>query len=351
MIKVSFRSLTPFEGSGKSDLVTFAPVFGGTPSFEDILRNQNIPLNDTHTRDWNPDDDLDHSYLTDPNYKFQERLRELINRTVPVRGEKWEAVDRHGKRHKFDSLDLANQEAREKGIRWKSVMRIAQTISPTQTSNATTDVIAKAARSCVLVRSNPADGSEKKVGSGFYIGNDLFITCAHVIKSYNKLAMPAEFTAKTATIQLEQFGLKWPAELAACSLTLDLAILRSQTPLPALNLASAANFKDGTEVLAIGCPIGFENNITAGILSSKNRKFLNYQGAPSYLFTDAHVLPGSSGGALIDQATGSAIGIISMIVGGTNGSTNGLNAALPAEYALQFLQEKNITIPNNQKTQ
>jgi S1-C subfamily serine protease len=347
MIKVShrpvfsaFRSETPFEGSGHSDLVTAVPQFGGTPSFEDIInRREDMPLNDAHARgNWNSDKDEEHSYLTDPNYKFEEKLREMLERSksVPPQ-EQWEAVDSEGKKYRFYSLNAANRKARENGVHWKTVRKIA---SRQVLASHSAEIVAKAINACVMVRSVPNDGDRPELGSGFGIGNNLVVTCAHVIKRYNKMLMPAGFTSQTATVTINQMGRQAPAELVACSLELDLAILRSTMPLGSLRLGAASSTPNGTEVIAIGCPKGFENNISSGVLSSQNRKIFNFNGAPTYIFTDAQVMPGSSGGALIEQDSGNVIGVISLIVAGVG--LYGLNAALPGETVINFMKEKGL---------
>ena len=70
----------------------------------------------------------------------------------------------------------------------------------------------------------------------------------------------------------------------------------------------------GEWVVAIGNPLGFENSVTAGVVSAKNRTLqapgVNFQG---FMQTDAAINPGNSGGPLIDLS-GRVIGINTAIV-------------------------------------
>ena len=100
-------------------------------------------------------------------------------------------------------------------------------------------------------------------------------------------------------------------------------------------MGDSNNTKIGTRVIAVGSPSGFEGNVTEGILSSRNRKIFDYNGAPRFLFTDAHVLPGSSGGALISLENGEVIGMMALIV--SDVGLYGLNAAIPSEYLKKII--------------
>jgi len=211
----------------------------------------------------------------------------------------------------------------------------------TQTAdNQTAEVLSTALASCVMVESVPADGTRGEIGSAFAIGNGLFITCAHVIKRYNKMKMPAPFDPNIAGLTLKQFGRSYPAILVVADLNLDIAVIRSNVNLPPLRLGVSESKLIGSKVVAVGSPRGFENNASMGILSSKNRKVFPFPNAPTYIFTDAQILPGNSGGPLISEDDKSVVGVVSLIVAGEG--LNGLNAALPAERVTQFLQENKL---------
>jgi len=338
MHKIAYRSITPFEGSGKGNMVTAVPVFGGTPLFQDIIdAHEDIRSNDIHGRgDWGAGEDEDPYYREDAgDYKLQERLREVLER-LKQRGprERWDATDEDGKTHRFDSLEHSQHHGREIGKGWKTVTRMAK-VAQSQEDDQRTMYVATALQACAMVESVPRDG-QAELGSAFSIGNGRFITCAHVVKRYDRAKMPPPFDEHISRLTLHQFGRSYPASLVQVDLNLDIAILQSKAPLPALTLGRSETLSIGAPVFAVGSPKGYENNVSAGILSSKHRR-LPWPNSSTYLFTDAQILPGSSGGPLISELDGTVVGVISLIVAGGVGMY-GLNAALPIEPVTNLLK-------------
>lgn len=84
-----------------------------------------------------------------------------------------------------------------------------------------------------------------------------------------------------------------------------------------------------SDVIAVGSPKGYENNVSESIVGGKDRIVFFFEGAPEYIFTDAQVLPGNSGGPLIELDTGTVINMMSLIIPAEG--LYGLNAALPVE--------------------
>jgi serine protease Do len=87
----------------------------------------------------------------------------------------------------------------------------------------------------------------------------------------------------------------------------------------------------GEWVAAIGSPFGFENSVSAGIVSAKNRP-LPDSSYVSFIQTDVAVNPGNSGGPLFNLA-GEVIGINSQIYS-RSGGFQGISFAIPIEVAL-----------------
>lgn len=83
-------------------------------------------------------------------------------------------------------------------------------------------------------------------------------------------------------------------------------------------------------MLAIGSPFGFENSVSAGVVSAKGRS-LPDDGFVPFLQTDVAVNPGNSGGPLFN-ARGEVVGINSQIYSRTGGY-QGLSFAIPIEVA------------------
>ena len=83
-------------------------------------------------------------------------------------------------------------------------------------------------------------------------------------------------------------------------------------------------------MLAIGSPFGFENSVTAGIVSATARSLPGDNYVP-FIQTDVAVNPGNSGGPLFNLA-GEVVGINSQIYSRTGGYM-GLSFAIPIDVA------------------
>src|SRR5215831_16684616 len=134
-------------------------------------------------------------------------------------------------------------------------------------------------------RQMPAHG----VGSGFIISPDGYIlTNAHVVSGAKdvtvKLTDRREFTAKVVGSDPQE----------------DIALLKIDARgLPAVQIGDPSKLKVGQWVIAVGSPFGFENSVTAGIVSAKSRS-LPESGYVPFIQTDVAVNPGNSGGPLFD---------------------------------------------------
>lgn len=105
-------------------------------------------------------------------------------------------------------------------------------------------------------------------------------------------------------IVVKQSGSKWDAGVERWSEESDLAILRIQATLPALDLAYGPGSEPhvGDWVLAYGSPQGLQGTATVGIISALR---------PGWVQTDAQINQGNSGGPLVDR-DGRVIGITSL---------------------------------------
>ncbi len=168
----------------------------------------------------------------------------------------------------------------------------------------------------------PAQG----MGSGFIVTPDgVVLTNAHVVDGASevtvKLADRREFVAKVVGVD---------------KLT-DTAVLKIDAQnLPAVRIGNPAEARVGEWVLAIGSPFGFENTVTAGIISAKSRS-LPEEGYVPFIQTDVAVNPGNSGGPLLN-VKGEVIGINSQIYSRTGGY-QGLAFAIPIDVALNVEQQ------------
>jgi serine protease Do len=92
--------------------------------------------------------------------------------------------------------------------------------------------------------------------------------------------------------------------------------------------------RPGQWAIAIGSPFGFENSVTAGVVSATGRTLPDDSGSSyvPFIQTDAAVNPGNSGGPLFNL-DGQVIGINSQIYSRTGGYM-GMSFAIPIDVAL-----------------
>ena len=136
-------------------------------------------------------------------------------------------------------------------------------------------------------------------GSGVIVDEDTIVTNAHVAGG-----------ARTVQVVLAS-GRRIEARVEATDERTDLAMLS----VPDGNLP-AADFADelprvGELAIALGNPLGFENTVTAGIVSGLHRAVPSSGQTPALIDliqTDAPISPGNSGGALVN-GRGEVIGI------------------------------------------
>jgi serine protease Do len=159
-------------------------------------------------------------------------------------------------------------------------------------------------------------------GSGFIVSSDgVVLTNAHVVADARevnvKLTDKREFRAKVV-------GLDRPT---------DIAVLKIDArDLPTVRIGDPQRTRVGEWVLAIGSPFGFENSVTAGIISAKSRS-LPDEGYVPFIQTDVAINPGNSGGPLFNLS-GEVIGINSQIYS-QSGGYQGLSFAIPIDVAMK----------------
>lgn len=127
-----------------------------------------------------------------------------------------------------------------------------------------------------------------------------------VVTNFHVIAQAGEVAVAFAD------GERSPAEVLEVAPRSDLAILRTErTGLPAATFSRDLP-EIGELALAIGNPLGFENTVTAGIVSGLHRTIPGSAAQTLALVdliqTDAPISPGNSGGALVDAA-GEVMGI------------------------------------------
>ncbi|HTY99633.1 MAG TPA: Do family serine endopeptidase, partial [Rhodocyclaceae bacterium] len=168
----------------------------------------------------------------------------------------------------------------------------------------------------------PQEFKNHSLGSGFIVSPDGYIlTNAHVVDGADevqvRLTDKREFKAKT---------------IGADRRT-DVALIKIEaTNLPTVRLGDPERLRVGEWVIAIGSPFGFENSVTAGIVSAKGRALPQENFVP-FIQTDVAVNPGNSGGPLFNMK-GEVVGINSQIYS-RSGGYMGLSFAIPIDVAME----------------
>jgi serine protease Do len=117
----------------------------------------------------------------------------------------------------------------------------------------------------------------------------------------------------------------------------DVALLKIEAAaLPKITMGSPDQLRVGEWVVAIGSPFGFENSVTAGIVSAKGRSLPSDNYVP-FIQTDVAINPGNSGGPLFNLK-GEVVGINSQIYSRTGGFM-GLSFAIPIDVAMDVVNQ------------
>jgi serine protease Do len=158
-------------------------------------------------------------------------------------------------------------------------------------------------------------------GSGFVISADGYIlTNAHVVDQAR------EVTVRTTDRR------EYRAKVVGVDRHTDVAVLKiDAAKLPYVRIGNQTDVKAGEWVIAIGSPFGFENSVTAGIVSATARSLPGDASYTRFIQTDVAVNPGNSGGPLFNLQ-GEVIGINSQIYSRTGGY-QGVSFAVPIDVA------------------
>jgi serine protease Do len=147
------------------------------------------------------------------------------------------------------------------------------------------------------------DGSTSAFGSGYIIDPSGYVgTNRHVVEGASSVFV------------VTSDGVRHAAQIVGMPSEADIALLRidaGKQPLPYVQLGDSDQMHVGDEVFAIGSPFGFDNTVTAGIISGVNRNIMESP-FDDYLQTDAAINHGNSGGPLFNMH-GEVIGMNSVI--------------------------------------
>jgi S1-C subfamily serine protease len=172
-------------------------------------------------------------------------------------------------------------------------------------------------------------GDRAGTGSGVFFRTDGHVlTNAHVV----------EGTSAIRVVMAD--GREVPARLIGTDPDTDTAVVKVDGgPFPVATLGSALDLRVGQTAIAIGSPLGLTGgpSVTVGVVSGLHRE-IRPRGSSRTLVdliqTDATIVPGSSGGALVD-ADGAVIGITTAAEAGVDG----VGFATPIEVARSVADE------------
>ncbi len=169
--------------------------------------------------------------------------------------------------------------------------------------------------------SQPREFRQRGEGSGFIIDpNGVIVTNAHVVSG-----------ADTVTVTLKD-GRKFKGKVRGIDEPSDLAIVKIDGKnLPVAPLGNSSDVQVGDWAIAVGNPLGLDNTVTLGIVSTLNRSSAQV-GIPDkrldFIQTDAAINPGNSGGPLVSDR-GEVIGINTAI----RPDAQGIGFAIPIDTA------------------
>ena len=171
----------------------------------------------------------------------------------------------------------------------------------------------------------PGD-DEYNFGSGFLISSDGYIlTNTHVLSGMNSIKVVLNNRRE------------YTAHLVGSDTQTDIALLKIDAQgLPTVKIGDPKTLRVGEWVAAIGAPFGFDNSVTAGIVSAKGRSLPNENYTP-FIQTDVAINPGNSGGPLFNLR-GQVVGVNSQIYS-QSGGFMGISFAIPIDVAMNVADQ------------
>lgn len=167
----------------------------------------------------------------------------------------------------------------------------------------------------------PQEYRQQGQGSGFIIDSEgIILTNAHVVKN-----------ADNVTVKLRD-GRTFQGEVKGVDEPSDLAVVKIKgKDLPVATLGDSSQIQVGEWAIAVGNPLGLDNTVTLGIISTLKRSSAQ-AGIPDmrldFIQTDTAINPGNSGGPLLNDR-GEVIGINTAIRAGAEG----IGFAIPIDKA------------------
>jgi S1-C subfamily serine protease len=323
--KEAQRSTFPFAGDG---YIT-PPPFGGNSPFSAIDRQENarsqLDFLGSHVA-------IDEGEKKEPhiNPMFRGEANDIFNATGVDRQNVvgFAVITDNGRLvFKNRSSDSVLKELKDKKISFRYMTAIfaksnEKFVKEASDSSKFVPIISSLLASCFKIESESYEKKVKEIGSCFYVKENYAITCAHVI-SRDKSSDISKIS-----VFLIDGNKKYFCRIIDIDYDLDVALIYCDSVKhSAIQTKSIDEVQVGEEIICVGSPYGYDNNVTTGIVSSKDRNIKD-DNVP-YFFMDLSVYPGSSGGPVVDSGDSKAFGIAAMIVESVG--NYGLNAAIPID--------------------
>jgi len=185
----------------------------------------------------------------------------------------------------------------------------------------------------VQIRGAAFDGAEVAVGSGSGVVYD---RAGHIVTNNHVAEAGSSYEVVLSD------GRVYPAEVVGTDPTTDLAVLEiTAEDLQPISLGSSDSLVVGDPAVAVGSPLGLEGgpSLTVGVISAFGRTVgtSSSSGLFGMLQTDAPIISGSSGGALVDR-DGALVGITTA-VGVSAVGAEGIGFATPVEIVTRVADE------------
>lgn len=179
---------------------------------------------------------------------------------------------------------------------------------------------------------DPAEQEDNhNFGSGFIISPDGYIlTNTHVLSGMDNIKVVLNDRRE------------YRAVLVGSDTQSDVALLKIDAQnLQVVKIGDVKALRVGEWVAAIGAPFGFDNSVTAGIVSAKGRSLPNESHMTPFIQTDVAINPGNSGGPLFNLK-GQVVGINSQIYS-QSGGFMGISFAIPIDVAMSVAEQLRTT--------
>jgi len=176
---------------------------------------------------------------------------------------------------------------------------------------------------------SPFGGPDMSQRRGEAVGSGVVVDKAGYILTNNHVVDKAD------RIQVKFHGdlTQYEAKVIGVDLPTDLAVIKvmGKSNLVPAKIGNSDAVQVGDWAMAIGSPFTFQETVTAGIISAKERDVDPTMQFQHFLQTDAAINPGNSGGPLLNMR-GEVIGINTAIASRT-GQYEGIGFALPMNTA------------------